>query len=148
MKSWLKICVACCSAALVAVACTREAPPLPDDLSVHDAWARPADSGAVTAVYFTLVNGGDIEDTLTAVSSLVAELTEMHVSTQHGSMMRMNQVTALPAPPRDSVMFRPLGAHVMLTRLAKPLAVGDSVDVTLQFSSGRSVAVRAGVRQP
>lgn len=149
MRNWQKTCAACCSAVLLAAAaCTRDAPALPDALSVHEAWARPADSGAVTAVYFTLVNGGELVDTLAAVSSLEAELAEMHISTQRANMMSMSSVTTLPVPPMDSVMFRPLGAHVMLTRLRRPLAEGDSVDLMLQFGSGRTVSVRAGVRQP
>jgi copper(I)-binding protein len=72
----------------------------------------------------------------------------MHVSTQHDGMMHMSQVTSLPVPGNDSVAFRPLGAHVMLTGLQRPLTVGDSVNITLRFVSGRTVEVRAGVRQP
>src|SRR5690606_13892788 len=110
--------------------------------------ARAADSGANTAIYFTLANAGEVTDTLSDVQSTEAELTEMHISTQHGGMMRMSRVTALPVPGEDSVSFRPLGAHVMLMRVRRPLAEGDSVDATLLFASGRSLAVRAGVRRP
>ncbi len=117
-------------------------------LDTRDAWARPADSGAMSAVYFTLGNAGAESDTLVGVSSLIAERTEMHVSTQHGGTMHMSPVTSLPLPANDSVMFRPLGAHVMLTNLLRPLAPGDSIAVTLRFQSGRTVEVNAGVRQP
>ena len=117
-------------------------------LSVRNAWARAADSGAMTAVYFTLANESATADTLVAVSSADAALTEMHISTQRDGMMHMSPVTALPVPATDSVSFRPLGAHVMLTGVVRPLALGDSVTVTLSFVSGATQTVRAGVRQP
>ncbi len=138
------------AAALVGAACApKDAPAvLANPLDAREAWARPADSGAMSAVYFTLGNSGNVADTLTGVESTIAERTEMHVSTQHSGTMHMSPVTSLPVPADDSVMFRPLGAHVMLTNLQRPLAPGDSLTITLRFQSGRSVEVRAGVRQP
>jgi periplasmic copper chaperone A len=133
--------VAACSAG-------PDAPPAAQTLSVRDAWARAADSGANTAVYFTLANDGAEADTLKDVASGDAELTEMHISTQHGGMMRMSRVTELPIPADDSVSFRPLGAHVMLTRVTRPLVEGDTVTATLTFGSGKTVSVRASVRRP
>jgi hypothetical protein len=152
VRNWQRIFVSSCSvAAVLAIAAcgtAQEAPPPAEALSVRAAWARAADSGANTAIYFTLANTGQIADTLREVTSAEAELTEMHVSTQHRGMMRMSRVTALPVPADDSVSFRPLGAHVMLTRVRRPLAEGDSVDAMLQFVSGRTLAVRAVVRRP
>lgn len=152
MKNWLKISVVCCSAAIAAACGVRDdasaAAPAEATLSVRDAWARSADSGATTAMYFLLANIGTEADTLVGVSSDDAEDAQMHISTQHGGMMRMSEVTALPVPAEDSVSFRPLGAHVMLMRLRKPLMDGDSVTATLRFVSGRAVEVRATARVP
>ncbi|MBX3134275.1 MAG: copper chaperone PCu(A)C [Gemmatimonadaceae bacterium] len=136
------------AATLLGAACARDAAVRPSALDVREAWARTADSGAMTAVYFTLGNGGAESDTLVGVESTVAERTEMHISTQHGGMMRMSAVTSLPVPADDSVMFQPLGAHVMLTGLNRPLVEGDSLSITLRFTSGQTVEVRAGVRKP
>lgn len=148
MRNWQRIFGSCCSALVLACGTQQDAPPPGSILSVHDAWARSADSGAMTAVYFTLANAGTVSDTLSGVSSPDAEVSAMHISTQHGGMMHMDPVTSLPVPAVDSVMFRPLGAHVMLTRVRKPLVAGDSVSLQLTFVSGRTVGVRAGVRQP
>lgn len=136
-------------AAVVGAACApKDAAPDATALEARDAWARPADSGAMSAVYFTLGNAGNVADTLVGVASAVAERTEMHISTQHGGTMRMSQVTSLPVPADDSVSFRPLGAHVMLMNLRRPLAPGDTLSVALSFQSGRTVEVKASVRQP
>jgi copper(I)-binding protein len=102
----------------------------------------------MTAVYFTLANDAAAADTLMGVSSPDAEITEMHISTQRDGMMHMSPVTALPVPAMDSVSFRPLGAHVMLTGVVRPLTEGDSVTATLSFVSGATLTVRAGVRKP
>lgn len=147
VRNWQRICVACSSALVLACGAPKEAVPS-SQLSVWDAWARAADSGANAAVYFTLGNAGAVADTLKGVASEAAELTQMHISMQHNRTMHMSEVTALPLPAEDSVQFRPLGAHLMLTRLRRPLAAGDTVVTTLTFVSGQTVQVRAGVRQP
>lgn len=149
MKNWQLI-FASCSSVLIVAACSagRDATPVAQTLSVRDAWARAADSGANTAIYFTLANDGAEADTLKDVASGDAEKTEMHISTQHGGMMRMSRVTELPVPSDDSVSFRPLGAHVMLMRVTRPLVEGDTVTTTLSFGSGKTLTVRAGVRRP
>jgi len=153
VRTWQRIFVSCSSAAaLIALAAcgekAAESESTPAGLSVRGAWARAADSGAMTAVYFVLANGGAASDTLTGVSSPDAEITEMHISTQRNGMMHMSPVTALPVPATDSVSFRPLGAHVMLTGVVRPLSEGDSVTATLSFVSGATLTVRAGVRKP
>lgn len=151
VRSWLRT-FASCSSVLIAAACgaadSESAAAGPNPLLVNDAWARAADSGASTAVYFMLENRGDAVDTLSGARSEDAEEAGIHISTQRDRMMHMTAVPALPVPPHDSVSFRPLGAHVMLMRVRRPLRDGDSVNVTLEFGSGRSLEVRAGVRQP
>lgn len=147
MKRSHAVFVGCCS--LVVLACgTSESAPLARDLSVRDAWARTADSGGNAALYFTLANDGPETDTLLSVSSEWATEAALHVSTQRGQMMHMSPVRTLPLPGEDSVSFRPLGAHVMLMGLMRPLVEGDSVSATLAFASGRTVRVVAGVRRP
>ena len=77
-----------------------------------------------------------------------AEEVGLHMSMQHGNTMHMASVQSLPVPGEDSVLFAPLGAHVMLTRMTRAYAAGDTIALTLTFASGQSLEVRAGVRQP
>jgi copper(I)-binding protein len=142
----------------VALACgaTEERPaegaaPVPSpraELGVKDAWARAADSGAMTAVYFTLTNAASVADTLAGARSAAAEEVGIHMSMQQGRTMHMAALQSLPVPAEDSVPFAPLGAHLMLTRTTRALAEGDTVAVTLTFVSGQTLEVRAGVRRP
>jgi copper(I)-binding protein len=149
VRRWRAAFVGCFSlAALATAACSAgDSPPAAATMFVTGAWARAADSGATTAVYFTLRNAADSADTLVSATTTDARTAEMHISTQHGSMMHMSQIRALPVPAHDSVEFRPLGAHVMLVELVRPLVEGDSVRAVLVFSSARSVTVEARVQR-
>jgi copper(I)-binding protein len=153
-----KTCGACASAlllvALTACGAKSEEPPEAPatvapraQLAVKDAWARTADSGATAAVYFTITNTAAIADTLSDVRSAAAEVAGLHMSI-HGTTMHMAGLQSLPVPADDSVLFAPLGAHVMLTRTTRALAAGDTVPLTLTFVSGQTLEVRAGVRFP
>lgn len=123
-------------------------PPAHAILAVKDAWARAADSGAMTAVYFTITNVATVSDTLASVESASAEQVGLHMSMQQGRTMHMAALQSLPVPADDSVVFAPLGAHVMLTRTTRRVALGDTIALTLSFVSGQSLEVRAGVRHP
>ncbi len=133
----------------IAMACADATPAAGEPtLFATSAWARPADSGATAALYFTLENRDTIADTLTGVRSDAADEVALHVSMQQGRTMHMTAVRALPVPARDSVMFRPLGAHVMLMGLRAAAAPGDTLRAVLTFASGDTTVVAAHVRTP
>lgn len=117
-------------------------------LSAVEPWARPADAGKNTAVYLEMENSLPEGDSLTGVRSAAAERTELHESVMEGETMRMRPMIGIALPSGGRIEFRPMGPHVMLFRLRDPLVPGDSVEVTFDFASGRSLAVRAGVRTP
>lgn len=116
-------------------------------VTVVDAWARPADQGANTAVYLTLENAA-APDTVTAVTTDASESASVHETTQRDGMMHMQAVAAVAVPAGDRLVFAPLGRHIMLMRLRRPLAAGDSVSLMLSLASGARVPVTAVVRAP
>lgn len=120
----------------------------PSEIVMIEPWARPADAGKNTAVYLQMENALAEGDSLIGVRSEAAERTELHESVMDGATMRMRPVVGLALPAGGTLELRPMGAHVMLLRLRDPLVPGDSVQVTFDFASGRSLAVRAGVRTP
>lgn len=160
MKSWRKICSVCSS--LLVVACGGGAESATDslrdslstaaesamELRVVEPWARTADSSAMTAVYLTLVNAGATADTLRGVTAADASEASIHVSMEHDGTMHMTAIPEVPMPSGDSVAFRPLATHLMLTGLTRALTEGDSTRLTLTFASGRSLEFWARVRQP
>jgi copper(I)-binding protein len=67
--------------------------------------------------------------------------------------MRMRPVADIPVPANGSVTLQPGGLHLMLIGLTQPLAVGQSVPVTLRFERAGEVTIQlavqaAGARQP
>jgi copper(I)-binding protein len=148
VRRWRAAFVSCFSLAFIAACAASESQPMAATMLVEGAWSRTADSGATTALYFTLLNESITDDTLTGVITTDAATAEMHISTRHGSTMHMSPIRTLAVPASDSVEFRPLGAHVMLVGLKRPLVEGDSVRVDLTFVSGRTVSVVASVRKP
>lgn len=152
-------CVACASALLLAacgggdVAADEGASPLvavtdAAAVIVVDAWARPAERGANTAAYLTLVNATAMPDSVTRVSTPLAESASVHETTQHDGMMHMQAVAALRLPAGDTIHLAPLGTHVMVMHLGRTLTVGDTLPLTLVLGSGATLPVSAVIRAP
>jgi copper(I)-binding protein len=113
-----------------------------------DAWARPADSGATSAAYLLLAHGGTTADTVVGVVTEAAESATVHQTMQHEGTMHMSVVSTLLIPAGAEVPLAPLGTHVMLLRLRRPLRAGDTVTFGLLLASGDTLRVAAVTRAP
>jgi copper(I)-binding protein len=116
-----------------------------DQYVVYHALAPASAAPDVGSVYFTLVNQG-AADTLLAASAARGRAM-IHTVVHDESLTRMTHVPRLPVAAGDTVRFRPGGFHVMLTQLAEPLAIGDTVAIVLRFASGRQLTVPAAVHR-
>ncbi len=134
--------------AVALTAACRPAPPVAP-IEVRAAWARPADSASLTAAYLVVVNHEPSAVTLSAASSPLAGSVTLHETMEMGGLTHM---MALEAPQviaaGDSLVLAPGGKHLMVGALTRALAAGDSLPLTLTFSDGREVRVRAAVRSP
>ena len=115
-------------------------------MHVQDAWSRPTPPGIEVGVaYFTIKNDGQNDRLLGAVSP-VAERAELHISRMQGGVMTMEHLDAVDVKQGEPVAFSPNGRHVMLLGLKKPLKVGDSFPVTLNFEKAGAVKVEVHVQ--
>jgi len=130
----------------VLAGCATAEPPLAGRL-VSAAWARPADSGATSGAYLTVINADSIAVDLMSVSSPVATAVEVHETMNHDGLAHMTPRTSVPIAPRDSLVMKPGGVHVMLLQLTRRLSPGDTVPLTLRFSNGDSVRANVPVRE-
>ena len=123
---------------------------LPDDgIAIEGAWARPGRANGVTAVYLYALNGSAETDTLIALSSPTAGLTELHETFERGEgMMGMREAEEPYFPGRSVTGMEPGGLHIMLMQLREELREGDEVEVNLTFSNAGEIIVRAPVRAP
>ncbi|ADB32764.1 protein of unknown function DUF461 [Kribbella flavida DSM 17836] len=109
---------------------------------VEDAWVR-ATAGAkdttMTAAFMALTNPGDREIKLTAATSPVAGLVQLHeMAMRDGKMAMQEKAGGIAVPAGSHAHLAPSGDHVMLMQLKQPLRPGDEVPLTLKFSDGSS----------
>ena len=135
------------SAVLAACSAQPETPKLAV-VEVADALCRPTPNGRdTTACYATLTASTD--DRLVSVASPIAGTGEVHeMKTENGVMSMAELKDGLPLPAGEAVALAPGGTHIMLFQLATPLAVGDTVSLTLTFEHAEPLGVRAVVGQP
>jgi copper(I)-binding protein len=123
--------------------------PSSGSVTVTDAWARAtAVVDRPGGAYLVIHNDSGRADALTGASSPAAASVEVHETTmQSGGMMGMHAIPRLDVPAGATVRLEPGGYHLMLMGLAKPLAVGDTVELTLRFQEAGDITVKAAVRE-
>ncbi len=126
-------------------ACTAEPA---SELNIQDPWARPAVMGGNAAVYFTLVNKGNVSDALVGASSDAAETAGLHETRMEGDIISMAPMSRIEVPAGGRTELKPGGLHVMLVELKQDISPGDTVSVTLRFENSDEITVEAEVRQP
>jgi|AntRauTorckE6833_2_1112554.scaffolds.fasta_scaffold00407_17 copper(I)-binding protein len=113
------------------------------DVTIEDMgnWVRPASSGGTSAAYFRYTNSLDNADTLKAVNSEVAGLTQVHEAyeTEEG-MMGMREQKEVIVASGEEIFFKQGGLHIMLMSLGRDLKEGDSVRVDLEFARAGKVS--------
>ncbi len=115
---------------------------------VEDAWVRAVPPvSTMSAAFFRIRNTGDERDYLVGVRSGVAETAEIHTTVMEDSMMKMRRLNEVEIPPGKTVEFRPMGKHIMLIDLKKPLREGERVKLTLIFRKSGEISVTAEVRR-
>jgi periplasmic copper chaperone A len=107
-------------------------------VKVEGAWARPTAAGQQGGGGFLSITSA-AGDRLLGGSTPVAERFELHTMAMKGDVMEMRQVEAIELPAGQKVEFKPGGLHVMFIGLAKPLAPGSKVPVTLKFEKAGEV---------
>lgn len=83
-------------------------------------------------VFMTIHNGGDESDTITGISSDLAE-TAAIARFEGGAMLNAEGVESLEAPQGEATSLDQDGYHLVLTDLTDEIESGDTVPVTLRF---------------
>ena len=117
-------------------------------LVIDRPWSRQtAPTQKVGGGFLTITNKGTAADRLVSATSSVAAEVQLHTMSMDGGVMRMRQMKdGVAIPAGKTVELKPGGLHVMFIGLKRPLAVGDSVPVTLRFARQGNVHVRFKVR--
>ncbi len=128
------------------VACTER--PAADTehggIEIVAAFATASPTAQSSAAYFTIRNSADRPDTLITLS-VHGGLAQLHTTEVHEGRTSMQHVEHLAIAPGAEIRLVPGGYHVMLTELAAPLTVGDTVELRAIFTSADTLTVRAPV---
>jgi periplasmic copper chaperone A len=105
--------------------------------------------GAVSAAYMLIENNGDSADKLVGVTTDVAEMAQIHLTTVTDGVAQMREVEGgLEIPADGMAELKPGSYHIMLMGLKQPLLPGDVIQLTLTFESGVEIIVDVPVRAP
>lgn len=117
-----------------------------DVVAIMNAWVREAHSAAtVNAGYMTLVNVGPEDVALVKVESDAYKNIEVHEMVAVDGLMEMHEVTDMVIPPGGQIGFAPGGRHLMLMGPKEHFIIGQTVDMTLTFKSGKKQTVSVNV---
>ena len=143
----LSILLAVAAAALVAPAVAGEFNAGP--IAIGYPWTRPTPGTVAPGVgYMVLDNRGPADDRLVSAASPVAQTVTMHRTEVRDGIARMlPQEAGIAIPAHGSVSLEPGGYHLMLGRLKAPLALGQTVPLTLTFERAGAVTVELRVER-
>lgn len=113
---------------------------------VRDARAFEALKGGTGALYATIVNPTDSAERLDSVTSPASPAISAHDSRETNGIVTMVPMEHPSIPPRDSLVFTPGAAHLMLEELPHDLKAGDSVVATFWLHRTGPLRITAGVR--
>lgn len=119
-----------------------------DAIRVENPMARPAPADGNGAAYFTIVNPTEGADRLLSAQADVANVTELHETTEQDGVMRMMpHPEGFEVPAKSFVEFKPGGKHVMLLEIADGLAAGDEIALTLTFENAGTIELTVPVME-
>lgn len=123
---------------------SHAAQPAPTAVS---AWvAVPAAGATTTSAYVEVSNPTMYEIYITGATSDVAPKVELRAGAAGGTEPAV--VPEFPVPAYGGIQAAATAPHLRLVGLSRPLAAGDTVQLTLTTDGGATLKVAAPVRQP
>ena len=111
-----------------------------DHVHASHAWIRVLPGDLPAGAYVTLQNDGEQPVALNGARSKTYAEVMLHHSSSAGGMSRMTMVDALTVPAHGNAVLAPAGYHLMLMKAATPVKPGDTVQLTLTFTDGSTLA--------
>lgn len=110
-------------------------------ITIKNAWVRPAIVGQSSAVYFQIVNEGLTSDVLVGAASLIATGDLHQTIEKEDGVVGMIPLNRVDIPAQSEVELTPGGRHIMLFNLTQPLKVGENVSLTVNFEHAGNIIV-------
>lgn len=111
------------------------------DISNH--WLRAAPPNAkMLAAYGQLQNNTNHNKKLIGAFSPDFHMTEIHKTIIDDGMAKMVHQPEQTIAPKDTLIFKPGGLHIMLMHPKRKITVGDSVKICLIYQQGDQETVQ------
>lgn len=114
---------------------------------INNVWARPALAGNNSAAYFVIENNLKESEKLLSVESTIAEISEIHLSSNIDGVMKMAKQEFVEIKSGSTLEFKPMSYHIMLINLNRDLNVGDQFNLTLNFEKSGSLDIQVEIRE-
>lgn len=126
------------------------AAPVPGPIMVSHAWApAPAKPGDDTPLYMTIINNGEIPDSLVRTRCPFADFAEkVTVDSGGEGSPSTREVKAIPVPAGQTVALRPDGYHIVLLHTTQALHPGQVVGCTVTFQKSGERLIEVTVAPP
>ncbi len=116
-------------------------------ISVDNSYVREVIPGnTITSAYMVINNNRDKDVKLVGAKADVSPRVEIHTHSMEDGMMKMRQLASININANKSVILQPMGFHLMMFELSKPLNAGDTVNITLYFDDASEVNITAPVQ--
>jgi len=107
---------------------------------VDKAVARAAAAQKLWGAAFLQIENKGADDALLSGSSPAASRVEIHTMSMEGDVMKMRTLEQLELKSGQRIAMKPgSGVHIMLMGLKKPLVVGETFPLTLNFTKAGKI---------
>ena len=110
-----------------------------ENLQLTNPIVRKAKKGQNSAAFVKVTNTHDQAQKIVAATSPVANVVELHTSSEENGVHKMRPVAFIEAPAGGVVELKSGGFHIMLIDLKHDLVVGQEIPVTLEMDNGNKI---------
>jgi len=96
------------------------------------------------AVFMTISKAND--QLIDVAPSVLADRVELHTHTNENGHMSMHKIESIAL--KDGAVLKPMGDHIMLMGLKRPLVVGERFPLTLTFEKAGDIIVDVQIVTP
>lgn len=115
------------------------------NLTISGEWVRPT-TNEVSAAYLVVHNSGEADALVKASTPLTSTVQLHEVITEGSTSMMQEKPGGFPVPANGMLELKPGGFHIMMMDLKAPIAIGETVSLTLTFEKAGEVTIEAPVK--
>jgi len=112
------------------------------NILVKQAYIRATIPGTdISSAYMTIINDSSKPMILVGASGDFSKRIEIHQHIMADGMMKMRQQESLTIAANSKVVLQPMGYHLMIFDLTKPLKAGEQSTLTLHFANSSDIKI-------